>query len=396
MQGLTFADVEGGLTLLGLVGLIDPPREEAIAAVAECRAAGIRVKMITGDHAGTAAAIAESLGLENTREVLTGAEIDALDAAALRDRALETDVFARTSPEHKLRLVEALQAGGAAVAMTGDGVNDAPALKRADIGIAMGRGGTQAAREAAEIVLADDNFATIAAAVKAGRTVYDNLKKAIVFLLPVNGGEALALIAALLIGLTLPITPVQILWVNMVSSVVLAMALAFERAEPDIMRRPPRPAEEPILSRFVLWRIGFVSLLFCAGIFGMFTLARAQGASLEEARTIAVNTLVVMEIFYLFSVRFLNTTSLSVSAALGTRPVLIAIAAVTLLQLAFTYAPVMAALFDTRPVGIGEGLLVLAVGPALLLILELEKRVVRALAARTRRHPDRNQRRTPA
>ena len=225
-QGLTFADVEGGLTQLGLVALIDPPREEAVAAVAECRAAGIRVKMITGDHAGTAAAIARSLGLENTREVLTGAEIDALDAAALRDRALATDVFARTSPEHKLRLVEALQAGGAAVAMTGDGVNDAPALKRADIGIAMGRGGTQAAREAAEIVLADDNFATIAATVEAGRTVYDNLRKAIVFLLPVNGGEALALIAALLLGLTLPITPVQILWVNMVSSVVLAVALA--------------------------------------------------------------------------------------------------------------------------------------------------------------------------
>jgi magnesium-transporting ATPase (P-type) len=376
-QTLTFDEVDSDLTLLGLVGLIDPPREEAVAAVAECRAAGIRVKMITGDHAGTASAIARALGLENADEVLTGAEIDRLGPEDLRRAAERTDVFARTSPEHKLRLLEALQAGGAAVAMTGDGVNDAPALKRADIGVAMGRPGTEAAKEAAEIVLADDNFATIAEAVRAGRTVYDNLKKAIIFLLPVNGGEALALIVALLLGVTLPITPVQILWVNMVSSVVLAMALAFEGPEADIMRRPPRRADEPILSRFVLWRVGFVSLLFSAGIFGMFTVAQAQGAGLEEARTIAVNTLVVMEIFYLFSVRFLNTSSLSLRAALGTRPVLIAIAAVTLLQLAFTYAPFMEAFFDTRPLGLAHGLMVVAVGPLLLLILEFEKRVLR-------------------
>jgi magnesium-transporting ATPase (P-type) len=376
---LRFADVDADLMLLGLVGLIDPPREEAVAAVAECRAAGIDVKMITGDHAGTAAAIARALGLGNPDDVLTGAQIDELSARELEHRAPQVAVFARTSPEHKLRLVEALQAGGQAVAMTGDGVNDAPALKRADIGIAMGRSGTEAAKEAAEIVLADDNFATIAAAVKAGRTVYDNLKKAIVFLLPVNGGESLALIAALLLGLTLPITPVQILWVNMVSSVVLAMALAFEGAEPDIMRRQPRPAGEPILSRFVLWRVVLVSLLFSGGIFGMFTLAQAAGATLEEARTVAVNTLVVMEIFYLFSVRFLNATSLSLTAMLGTRPVLIAIGAVTLLQLGFTYLPFMEAFFDTRPVGLVQGLLILAVGPLLLILLEAEKHVVRAI-----------------
>ena len=375
-QSLTFDDSDDDLTLLGLVGLIDPPREEAVAAVADCGAAGIRVKMITGDHAGTASAIARALGLQNADAVLTGADIDAMDGQQLREAAQRIDVFARTSPEHKLRLVEALQAGGAAVSMTGDGVNDAPALKRADIGVAMGRTGTDAAKEAAEIVLADDNFATIAEAVRAGRTVYDNLKKAIVFLLPVNGGEALALVLALLLGVTLPITPVQILWVNMVSSVVLAMALAFEGPEPDIMRRPPRRADEPILSRFVLWRVGFVSLLFCAGIFGMFTLAQAQGASLEEARTIAVNTLVVMEIFYLFSVRFLNTTSLSLRAILGTRPVLIAITAVTLLQFVFTYAPFMEAFFDTRPLSLTQGLMVVAMGPLLLLILEIEKRVL--------------------
>jgi len=387
---LTFDDLDDDLTLLGLLGLIDPPREEAVAAVAECRAAGIRVKMITGDHAGTASAIARALGLENPDDVLAGAEIDTLGAEELRRAAERTDVFARTSPEHKLRLVEALQAGGAAVAMTGDGVNDAPALKRADIGVAMGRTGTEAAKEAAEIVLADDNFATIAEAVRAGRTVYDNLKKAIVFLLPVNGGEALALILALLLGLTLPITPVQILWVNMVSSVVLAMALAFEGPEPDIMRRPPRRPDEPILSRFVLWRVGFVSLLFCSGIFGTFTLAQAEGASLEEARTIAVNTLVVMEIFYLFSVRFLNTTSLSLEAVVGTRSVLIAIAAVTALQFAFTYAPFMEAFFDTRPLSVAQGATALAAGPLLLLVLEIEKRMLRRArppAASPRRSP---------
>ncbi|MEO1016124.1 MAG: cation-transporting P-type ATPase [Pseudomonadota bacterium] len=370
-------DVYDGLILLGLVGLIDPPREEAIAAVAECRAAGIRVKMITGDHAGTAAAVARQLGLQQTNDVLQGAEIDKLDAEALRRRATDVDVFARTSPEHKLRLVQALQEDGAVVAMTGDGVNDAPALKRADIGIAMGRKGTEAAKEAAEIVLADDNFATIAAAVHAGRTVYDNLKKAIVFLLPVNGGESLSLIAAILLGLTLPITPVQILWVNMVSSVLLAMTLAFEPADDDVMRRAPRPRSEPILSHFVLWRIAFVSLLFCAGIFGKFALAQAQGAGVEEARTIAVNTLIVMEIFYLISVRSLGNLSLSLRGILANRSVLIAISAVTALQFLFTYVPFMEAFFDTRPLGLVQCIQIISVGVALLMILELEKRLAR-------------------
>lgn len=374
-SGLSFSDVEEGLTLLGLVGLIDPPREEAITAVADCLAAGIRVKMITGDHAGTAAAIGRQLGLANTARVLQGRDIDTLDDAALRDEVADVDVFARTSPEHKLRLVMALQSIGEVVAMTGDGVNDAPALKRADIGIAMGMKGTEAAKESSEIVLADDNFATIAAAVQAGRTVYDNLKKAICFLLPVNGGESLSLIAAILLGLTLPIAPVQILWVNMVSSVVLAMTLAFEGTEPGVMRRPPRPAGEPILSGFVLWRVAFVSVLFSGGIFWHFTLAQSQGASLELARTIAVNTLVSMEIFYLFSVRYLGSSSLTLSGVAGTPPVLIAITAVTVLQLLFTYAPFMEAFFHTRPLSLVENLRVVAAGIALLLVLEVEKRL---------------------
>jgi magnesium-transporting ATPase (P-type) len=376
---LRFDDVEGGLTMLGLFGLIDPPREEAIAAVADCRSAGIRVKMITGDHAATAAAIARQLDLQGAAEVVTGADIDRLDDAALRQRVVVADVFARTSPEHKLRLVQALQAEGAVVAMTGDGVNDAPALKRADVGIAMGGKGSEAAKEAAEMVLADDNFATIAAAVHAGRAVYDNLKKAIMFLLPVNGGESMCLIAAILIGIPLPITPVQILWVNMVSSVALAMALAFEPPEPDVMRRPPRPFGEPILSGFIIWRILLVSTLFAIGVFGMHELAVSRGAESAEARTIAVNTLVAMEVFYLFSVRFLGSTSLTWRGALGTRPVLIAVGLVTALQFLFTYAPFMNAFFDTRPLAFVTGLQVVAVGVALMLVLEIEKMLRRVL-----------------
>ncbi|MGF1457108.1 MAG: cation-transporting P-type ATPase [Alphaproteobacteria bacterium] len=379
---LSFRDVEEGLTLIGLVGLIDPPREEAIRAVADCRSAGIRVKMITGDHAGTASAIARKLGLENPGAVLEGTDIDRLDDEALKAKVSAVDVFARTTPEHKLRLVEALQAQGAVVAMTGDGVNDAPALKRADIGVAMGGKGTEAAKEAAEIVLADDNFATVAQSVRAGRVVYDNLKKAITFLLPVNGGESVSLVLAILFGLTLPITPVQILWVNMVSSVLLAMTLAFEPAEPDIMRRPPRAGDEPILSGLVLWRVAFVSALFCAGIFGKFALAQAQGAGVEEARTVAVNTLVVMEIFYLFSVRYLNNPSLTLTGVLGTRPVLLAVSAVAMLQGLFTYAPFMEAFFDTRPLSPMDALQILAVGVAFFLVLEAEKRIRRRVSVR--------------
>ena len=382
---LTFGDVENGLTFLGLLGLIDPPRDEAIAAIAECQAAGICVKMITGDHAGTAMAIAQKLGLENPGTVLTGHDLDSLDDAQLRRLVGETSVFARTSPENKLRLVMALQAEGAVVAMTGDGVNDAPALKRADVGIAMGRNGSEVSKEAAEIVLADDNFATIAEAVRAGRTVYENLKKAILFILPTNGGEALVLIAAILLGATLPITPVQILWVNMATAVTLALALAFEPAEPDIMRRPPRAAGEKILSGLLIWRVVFVSSLFLGALFGKFALAQAQGSSIEEARTIVVNTLVVLEIFYLFSVRYLKASSLTWRGMLGTPAVLIAVCGAALLQIMFTYTPFMRSLFDTRALSLVQGLQIIAVGIAVLLILEIEKWVQSMIARRRHR-----------
>jgi magnesium-transporting ATPase (P-type) len=378
-QDLASKDVEDELILLGLVGLIDPPREEAIAAVEECRAAGIRVKMITGDHATTASAIARQLRLDNHEAVITGEGLEGLDEEAFRRVAREMTVFARTSPEHKLRLVEALQAEGAVVAMTGDGVNDAPALKRADVGIAMGQKGSEAAKEAAEMVLADDKFASIVAAVREGRTVYDNLTKVIGWTLPTNGGEAMAIITAILFGLALPITPVQILWINMVTAVGLGLTLAFEPTEPDAMRRPPRAPGEPILSALLIWRVVFVSLLFVAGAFGMFFWAEARNLPIEEARTIVVNTIVVMEIFYLFSVRYLYQTSFTWTGLLGTPAVLIGVGAIAAAQLLFTYVPFMQQLFSTRSVSVPDGLSILLAGVVLFAILEVEKLVRRRI-----------------
>ncbi len=379
---LTFDDVEDGLCFVGLFGLIDPPREEAIAAIKDCQSAGIQVKMITGDHAGTAVSIARQLGLHDPDAFLTGQDIDQFDDETLRERVKHTAVFARTSPGHKLRLVMALQAEGAVVAMTGDGVNDAPALKRADVGVSMGLNGSEAAREASEMVLADDNFATIAESVRAGRTVYDNLKKAILFILPTNGGEALVIIAAILLGVTLPITAVQILWVNMITAVTLALALAFEPTEPDVMQRPPRKPGEPILSPFLIWRVAFVSTLFLGALFFMFELAQKQGAGIEEARTVVVNTLVVLEIFYLFNVRYLQSASITFQGVVGTRAVLIAIGTVTAMQFLFTYAPFMGAFFDTRPLSVLQGLQIIAAGVAVLLILEVEKWIFSRFARR--------------
>ncbi len=376
-DSLEHDDLAGGLTLLGFAGLIDPPRPEAIDAVADCHTAGIAVKMITGDHKGTAAAIGRQIGLTNTDDVVTGADIEAADDAELEELATRSDVFARTSPEHKLRLVKALQARGAVVAMTGDGVNDAPALKRADAGIAMGQKGSEAAREASELVLADDNFASIAEAVRRGRTVYGNLKKVITFLLPVNGGESLSLVIAALMGLVLPITPVQVLWINMVSSVAMAMSLAFEPPEREVMQRPPRRPDAPILSRYILWRIFLVSLLFTAGIFGQFIAAQAQGYSLEAARTLAINTLVAMQVFYLFSVRYRHASALTLTGVKGTQAVLIAVAVVLALQALFTYAPFMQVLFETTALSLWQLVQCALIGVLLLFVLEFDKRAAR-------------------
>jgi len=378
-EELQHADVRDGLEFLGLVGFIDPPREEAKAAVAECRTAGIEVKMITGDHVSTATAIARQLALAPEPRSLTGAQIDALDDAALAGAVRRTQVFARASPEHKLRIVRALQAEGAVVAMTGDGVNDAPSLKQADVGVAMGIKGTEAAKGAAEMVLLDDNFASIVNAVHEGRTVFDNIRKVIAWTLPTNGGEAFTVIAAIAFGFTLPVSAVQILWINLVTAVTLGLVLAFEPAEPGVMRRPPRPQGAPLLSRFLLWRVFLVSLLFVGAALAVFFLALGRGHDLQTARTLVVNVIVVLEIFYLFNVRYLHMTSISLRGALGTPAVLIALAVVSTAQFTFTYAPFMHAWFDTRPVPFVEGTLVVLLGVAVMLLLEGEKWLLRRL-----------------
>jgi P-type Ca2+ transporter type 2C len=371
-------DAEHDLTLLGLFGLIDPPRQEAIDAVAACHDAGIRVKMVTGDHKLTAQAIARELGLDNPDETLTGRELEDLGDDELRRKAVDVAVFARASPEHKLRLIEAFQAERQVIAMTGDGVNDAPALKRADIGIAMGRKGTDAAREASAMVLADDNFASIERAIEEGRTVYDNLKKAVVFLLPINSAEASVIVVAILAGMALPITPVQILWVNMVSAVTLGMVFAWERAEGDVMRRPPRPTDEPLLTRFVLWRVGFVGLLLLLGAGLLFLQEQArEGTTLEFARTVAVNALVMGEIFYVLNARFLHRPAYTRAGLLGSRAVLIAIGICFVLQLLFTYAPFMNVLFGTEPLDTEAWIRCVGVGLFVFVAVELEKLVRR-------------------
>ena len=375
---LGFDDVGSELLLLGLFGLMDPPREESIAAVCSCRDAGIRVKMITGDHAATAASIASRVGLANPESVLTGADLDRLDDRELGQRVADVDVYARVTPEHKLRLVQLLQGSGAVVAMTGDGVNDAPALKRADVGVAMGINGTEAAKEAAEMVLADDNFASIANAVEEGRTVYDNLKKAILFILPTNGGEALVMLAAIVLGFhEFPLTPVQILWVNMITAVTLALALAFEPPEPGVMTRPPRDASQPVLTPLFLGRIGYVSLILLIGTFGLFLWEQQLGAPIEEARTVAVNTLVAFEIFYLFNSRYTTAPVLNRDGLLGNRYVLYAVGLLILFQLAFTYLPPLQTLFGTAPIDAGVWLRIVLVAASVLFIVELEKTLVR-------------------
>ncbi len=372
---LEFSDVEGALILIGLVGLIDPPRSEAIEAVSECHGAGIRVKMITGDHKGTAVAIGKQIGLQNPDNVLTGLDLDAMNDAALATAVLETDIFARTSPEHKLRLVMALQSNGMTVAMTGDGVNDAPALKRADAGIAMGMKGSEAAKEAAELVLADDNFASIVTAVREGRTVYDNIKKVISWTLPTNAGETMVIIVALLFGLTLPVSPIQILWINLITASTLGLALAFEPTEADTMRRPPRPRNEPILTRQLTWQIVLASVLFFCGVFGLYYYSIGKGYSIELARTIVLNTLVMMEIFYLFFIRNIYGTSLTWKAVRGTKVVWATIAVVTVAQLAITYLAPLQKIFATEAVPFFDGVLIFGVGVALFAIIETEKQL---------------------
>lgn len=378
-----FSDVESGLTLLGMFGLIDPPREEAIEAVRACAMASIRVKMITGDHGATARAIARQLNLVNSDDVLTGQELELMSEDELRQRVHDIDVYARVNPQHKLLLVRLMQEQGLIVAMTGDGVNDAPALKRADVGTAMGKNGTEAAKEAAEMVLADDNFASITLAVEEGRTVYDNLKKAVLFILPTNGGEALIILAAIVLGFhQLPLTPVQILWVNMITAVTLALSLAFEPPEKNVMRRPPRDAHEPMLTSHLIWRVAFVSVILMAGTFGLFLSEMERGVSIEHARTVAVNTLVTFEIFYLFNSRYIKASVFNWEGLTGNRYVLISIGVLMIFQLGFTYLAPMQSLFGTAAIDFNTWLRILLVSSSVLFLVELEKHIVRHMENR--------------
>lgn len=364
---------------LGLVGFVDPPRDAAKEAVAACRSAGIQIKMITGDHARTASAIARELKLADDPKAIEGRNLAGLDTAKLAQVANDCAVFARASPEDKLRLVDALQSQGKVVAMTGDGVNDAPALKRADIGVAMGRKGTHAAKEAAGIVLADDDFSTIVAAVREGRTVYDNIRKVVVWMLPTNGGEALVVALAVLFGVALPITPVQILWVNLVTEGALGLALAFEPGEPGAMRRPPRDPKENLVGGELVSRIVSVSIAMALGTFAVHAWALDVGYDAAVARTVAVNTIVFMQIGYLFSVRYAHGPALTVEGLKGTNAVWIGVSICLAAQVAFTYAPAAHTVFGSAPLDARAMTVCVAAAAALFVLAEADKLLRRAL-----------------
>ncbi|WP_205323791.1 HAD-IC family P-type ATPase [Glycomyces sp. YM15] len=369
-------DALDGLVLTGLQAMLDPPREAAASAVAACRSAGISVKMITGDHAATAAAIARKVGLlaDGDGAVLTGAELAALPDDAVVHAVQRTAVFARVAPDQKLRLVAALQESGHVVAMTGDGVNDAPALRQAGIGVAMGASGTDVAKEAADMVLTDDDFATVEAAVEEGRGVFDNLTKFITWTLPTNLGEGLVILAAILFGAALPILPSQILWINMTTAVALGLMLAFEPKEPGIMTRPPRRPGQPLLTGAILFRTALVSVLLVAGSWWLFNWELANGAGIAEARTAAVNVFVTVEAFYLFSCRSLTRSAWRIGL-FSNRWIIVGLAVQAAAQLAITYTPAMNAVFETAPIGPDVWLRILLIAAVTSLVVAVEKRI---------------------
>ncbi|MDL2404120.1 cation-transporting P-type ATPase [Rhizobium calliandrae] len=375
------ADLPRTLILIGFVGLMDPPRKEAIDAVRECHGGGIRVTMITGDHKITAAAIAKMLGIGDGKTAVAGTEIEAMNDAALQACVRDVDVFARASPEHKLRLVKAIQVNGQIVAMTGDGVNDAPALKKADIGVAMGIKGTEVTKEAAGMILADDNFASISAAVKEGRTVYNNIEKAMLFLLPTNVAQGAVIAIAILFAFTLPITAPQVLWVNMVTSVALGLVISFEPHEADVMGRPPRSVDRPIVTGFGIWRILFVGAALVLYTLAAFFWMKGQGASDQMARTAAVNAITLGQVYYLLNSRYLLDSSLSVRAHLGNPYLWYGIGGVVVLQLLFTYAPPLHAIFDTEALPPSVWLWLIVGGLFFFLVVEIEKFVIRSTPA---------------
>ena len=365
------SDLNNNLIFLGIVGIIDPPRPEAIEAIGVCKKAGIRVKMITGDHVLTAKEIGRQMGISDNEKVISGAELENMDEEQLRDAVKLCDIFARTSPEHKLRLVKALQELGEIVAMTGDGVNDAPALKKADIGVAMGIKGTEVTKDSAEMVLADDNFTSIVSAVSEGRTIYNNIKKTLLFILPTNAAEALVIVTAIVLGLTMPITAVQILWVNMVTAVTLALSLAFEPAEQNIMNNPPRSPKEPLISTYFMFRILYVAAIITVLTVFFFSLYE-NNIGLEYARTMSVNMLVFGELFYLFNCRRLRQTIFS-KGFWGNKLSFIVSGILVLIQLGFTYLPFMQQWFGTAPLRLVDWGYLTIGGLVVLFIVEFEK-----------------------
>ena len=393
-QTISHDDVSKGMTFLGLQAMIDPPRPEAISAIKACKMAGIEVKMITGDHELTALAIARKIGIadENVDEknaVLNGKNISALSDEQLKYSVRITSVFARVAPEDKLRLVKALQANGDIIAMTGDGVNDAPSLRQANIGIAMGITGTDVAKETADIVLTDDNFATIEAAVEEGRGVYDNLTKFITWALPTNLGEGLVIILAIFAGVPLPILPVQILWINMTTAVLLGLMLAFEPKEAGIMLRAPRLPNEPVLNRALIFRVFLVGALLCSASFVFFELALQQGRTEAVARTIAVNIFIFGEIFYLFNCRSLRVSAFKMNT-LDNKYVLLGVAGMVLLQIAYTYVPFMNIAFQSEPVQFTDWLIFVGVGVIIFVVIELEKAFRNMINSKNIKHINKN------
>lgn len=385
VDAITLTDLDDGLTFLGVVGLVDPPRPEATAAIAEAHAAGIRVKMITGDHRGTATAIARELGIASQPgevPALTGADLQGMDDDALRDVVREVDVYARTSPEHKLRIVRALQSHGEVVAMTGDGVNDAPSIIRADVGVAMGIKGTEATKEAADIILADDNFATIERAVEEGRRIYDNIRKAVVFLLPTNGAQALVILTAVLWGLPLPLSPVQILWINLATALTLSVTLAGEPAEPGIMRRRPRSSTEQVLSSRALAVVLVASVVLGAATLVVYLSVRDRTGDEAVAQTSAVMMLALGQLAFLLSCRLLNGSALTVRVLTGNRGLWVSAGALIALQLLFTYAPAMNTWFGSSPIGLHSWALTAGIAVLVFLVMEAAKAVIRRVGDR--------------
>ncbi|MEZ3498344.1 cation-transporting P-type ATPase [Pantoea sp. KPR_PJ] len=369
-------DLRQDMVLLGLACMMDPPRPEAVAAIHDCQQAGIRVKMITGDHPETAMAIGTMLGISNSGKALTGQDLEQMNGCQLAEAAREYDIFARTSPEHKLRLVKALADRGDVVGMTGDGVNDAPALKQANVGIAMGIKGTEVTKEAADMILADDNFATIAAAVKEGRRVYDNLIKTILFIMPTCFAQGLLIIIAILMGNLLPLTPVQILWMNMATAATLSFGLAFEPAEANVMRRPPRNVGAPVMDGYAIWRVIFVGLLISVSAFVLEAWLQTRGYAPEFIRTVLLQMLVTAQWVYMLNCRSCDHFSLD-SSLLKNRGIWLVSAILLVLQIVIIYMPLMNALFGTQPLPFRYWLVALMVGGVLFMIVELEKGLTR-------------------